>query len=89
MANLQATLCEAFGHIELLPFLTMSYTIAQVCGLPLVRKLSDFVDLKILLILGIVVFSVGAIVTGSAQSMNAVIVGRIVKGLGGSFMIQT
>ncbi|KAI1859249.1 uncharacterized protein JN550_012169 [Neoarthrinium moseri] len=89
VANIQATLYEAFGHIELLPFCAMSYAIAQTAGVPLVRKFSNFTDLRILIVMGSVVFSVGAAVCGSAPTMNAFIIGRVVKGLGGSLLTQT
>jgi MFS family permease len=88
VANIQATLHAAFGHVELLPFITMSYAIAQGCGMPLVRKLSDFTDLRFMMVFGAFLFAAGAIICGSAQSMNAIIIGRVVKGLGGSFLLQ-
>lgn len=89
VANIQATLYEAFGSLELLPLVGMGYTVAQLSFVPLVRKLSDFSELRVLIVIGAIIFSVGAVVCGSATSMNAFVVGRIIKGVGGSFMTQT
>lgn len=41
-------------------------------------------DLKILLIASIILFEVGSVVCGAAPTMDALIVGRVIAGVGGS-----
>lgn len=41
-------------------------------------------DLKILFISSVVLFEVGSVLCGAAPSMNALIVGRVIAGIGGS-----
>lgn len=89
VANIQATLYEAFGHIELLPFCSLSYAVAQGSANPLVRKMTNFMDLRILIVLGSIIFAVGAAICGAAPTMNAFIVGRVVKGVAGAGLLQT
>jgi MFS family permease len=43
-----------------------------------------FFDNKTLFIVGVILFDIGSAVCGAAPSMNALIVGRIVCGLGGA-----
>lgn len=88
VANIQATLYTTFGHIELLPFCALSYSMAHAAGAPLVRKISDFIDPRILIVSGAVVFSVGVIICGAAPTISAFIVGRTVSGLGGALLQQ-
>jgi hypothetical protein len=71
VANIQATLYEAFGHIELLPFCALVYAMAQAAGAPLVRKIFQFTDQRILIVSGALIFFVGAMVCGPSPRINA------------------
>lgn len=61
----------------------------QGSGIPIIRKISNFTDLRILIVLGSILFSAGAVICGAAPTMNAFIIGRVFKGLAGAFLIQT
>ncbi|KAH8655212.1 major facilitator superfamily domain-containing protein [Xylariales sp. PMI_506] len=88
VANIQATLFEAFGNIDLLPLVAIGYPLSQICVMPLTRNLSNFINTRALILFGMGTMSAGAIVSGSATSLQAVIVGRIVTGFGGGFYLQ-
>ncbi|KAK2011844.1 major facilitator superfamily transporter [Colletotrichum eremochloae] len=88
IANIQPPIYEAFGNIHLLPWVATGYTATQLCLVPLVRKLVLFGNLKIQLIGYTMIFMIGAAVSGSATSMNSVIVGRTVAGIGGAGVYQ-
>jgi predicted MFS family arabinose efflux permease len=43
-------------------------------------------DIKYLLIAGVVLFETGSAICGAAPNMNAMIVGRVIAGIGGAGM---
>ncbi|KAL5340240.1 major facilitator superfamily domain-containing protein [Aspergillus crustosus] len=88
VANIQARLYEAFGSIELLPWIGLSYSLASFAVLGLSRKILYCVDMRWIYIVNAVIFMVGAAVAGSAQNMSSVIVGRIIMGVAGAIVYQ-
>ncbi|KAK2059680.1 major facilitator superfamily transporter [Colletotrichum caudatum] len=88
IANIQAPIYEAFGNIHLLPWVATGYTAMQVCLVLLVRKLVFLGNVKLQIVFYDVIFIVGAAVSGSATSMNSVIIGRVVAGIGGAGIYQ-
>lgn len=89
MATIQATIYETFLQIDLLPWVGLSYAMAQASCLPLIRKLSDLVEYHVLAAFGALVFATGSAVAGAAPSMAALIVGRVIAGVGGACMLQS
>lgn len=81
VANIQASVYEAFGHIELLPWVALSYTMGAVAVTPMVRRVVETFDTKVLYTIFYVLFIVACTVSGSATSVYAVIVGRTLMGL--------
>ena len=88
VANIQSRLYEVFGHIELLSWIGLSYSLSLFCVMFLVRHLTYNFDLRWLYLGNMVIFVVGAAVAGSAQTMAAVILGRIIMGIGGASVQQ-
>lgn len=88
MANIQPALYEAFGNIALLPWTSLSFSLAVFAVLSLSRKILYFVDMKWIYIANVVVFMAGAAVAGAAPNLPVVIVGRIVMGVGGAVVYQ-
>ncbi|KAH8204613.1 hypothetical protein TruAng_001242 [Truncatella angustata] len=46
VANIQVPVYQAFGHIDLLPWVSLAYCLSAVAIVPFVRKLTSFCDLK-------------------------------------------
>ncbi|OHF02314.1 major facilitator superfamily transporter [Colletotrichum orchidophilum] len=88
IANIQPPIYEAFGQVHLLPWVATGYTATQVCMVPLVRKLALLGHVKLQIVAYTLIFLIGAAVSGSATSMNSVIVGRAVSGIGGAGIYQ-
>ncbi|KAF4463158.1 Major facilitator superfamily domain general substrate transporter [Fusarium albosuccineum] len=84
VANIQPRLYEELGHIELLPWIGLSYSLANFAALPLARKILHFTDICLAYPVGIVIFSAGAATAGAAQGLSTIIAGRVVMGVGGS-----
>lgn len=89
VANIQPRLYEAFGSIELLPWIGLSYSLANFAVLSLARKITYCADMRWIYLVNMLVFMAGAAVSGSADSMSSVIAGRIIMGVGGSLVQQT
>ncbi|OBS16363.1 hypothetical protein FPOA_12961 [Fusarium poae] len=84
VANIQPQLYEAFGHIELLPWIGLSYSLANFATLAFARKIIDFFNIRYVYIVSIVIFFVGATLAGVAKNISTVIAGRAIMGIGGS-----
>ncbi|KAF5016178.1 hypothetical protein F66182_12224, partial [Fusarium sp. NRRL 66182] len=89
VANIQPSLYTAFGNITLLPWISLSFSLAVFAVLSLSRKILYCFDMKWVYIVSIVIFMVGAAVAGSASNFPAVIVGRIIMGVGGATIYQS
>lgn len=88
IANIQAPIYQAFGNLPLLPWVALSYVAIGSASVPLIRKFLDVCDLR-WQVPGYAAFLfVGATVSGSAQSVEAVIIGRCLTGLGGAGIFQ-
>ncbi|MCW2681546.1 MAG: major facilitator superfamily 1 [Frankiales bacterium] len=73
---------DDLGGFSQFPWLFSVYLLTQAVTVPVYGKLSDVVGRKPLLIFGIVVFVAASLFCGFAWSMEALIVGRALQGLG-------
>lgn len=89
VANIQPQLYKAFGSIELLPWIGLSYSLANFAILSLARKITYCVDMRWIYLVNMIIFMVGAALSGAAASMTTVIIGRIIMGVGGAIVQQT
>ena len=88
VASLQPRLYDAFGSIEILPWVGLSYSLALFASLSLARKIIYLADMRHVYMGGLVTFIAGAAAAGAAPSMAAVIVGRAIMGIGGAVVQQ-
>lgn len=88
VANIQPALYEAFGNITLLPWISLSFSLAVFAVLSFSRKILYCFDIKWIYIVNLVIFMAGAAVAGAAPNLPAVIVGRVVMGVGGAVVYQ-
>ncbi|KAL5866386.1 hypothetical protein ACKVWL_011456 [Pyricularia oryzae] len=88
VANIQASVYHAFGHVELLTWVAIGYTSLNVCMTPLCRRLSALGNLKVQFYIYTLIFAVGAAIAGAAPDINYVIIGRAITGIGGAGLYQ-
>ena len=84
VANIQPQLYVAFGHIEYLPWIGLSYSLANFATLSFAGRILDIFDIRHVYLVCVVVFAAGAALAGSAETISAIIAGRAVMGIGGS-----
>ncbi|KAE8158264.1 major facilitator superfamily domain-containing protein [Aspergillus tamarii] len=89
VANIQPRLYEAFGDIELLPWIGLSFSLAVFAFLSFSRKILYCFNMQWIYIISVIVFMAGAAVAGAAHNLATVIVGRTIMGVGGSVIYQS
>lgn len=88
VANVQVSIYEAFGHIELLPWLSLTYSLVNVAVVPLCRRLTGFCELKALSMVSWLVVLAGSALSGAAPNIQSVIVGRAIMAIGCAALYQ-
>ncbi|KAI1780037.1 major facilitator superfamily domain-containing protein [Hypoxylon cercidicola] len=83
-ADIQGPIVETLGHVEQLAWVGAGFPLGSVCVILLLGRLYNMFNTKWNLIVTVVLFEVGSAICGSAPSMNAMIVGRVIAGTGGS-----
>jgi EmrB/QacA subfamily drug resistance transporter len=78
---------DDLGGLEHYSWVFSAYMLGATVTVPIYGKLSDIYGRRPFFVLGIVLFSGGAIVAGLAPSMSVLIVGRAVQGLGAGGLI--
>jgi MFS family permease len=85
-ADVQGAVIETFGSISQLAWLGAGFTLGSAAVILPYGALYDKFSLKYLYIAGIVLFETGSVLCGAAPSMSALIVGRVIAGVGGTGM---
>ena len=90
VATALPTIVGELGGLERLAWVVTAYILAQTVVTPLYGKLGDLYGRKKVLQVAIVIFLVGSVLCGIAQSLIQLIIFRIIQGLGaGGLMVTT
>ena len=89
VATALPTIVGELGGLTHLAWVVTAYLLAQTIVTPLYGKLGDLFGRKIVLQSAIVIFLLGSVLCGAAQSMTQLIVFRFVQGLGGGGLMVT
>jgi EmrB/QacA subfamily drug resistance transporter len=82
LATAVPSVVSDLGGFTSFPWMFSIYLLAQAISVPLYGKLADLYGRKPLMLLGVGLFLVGSLLCGIAWSMPALIVFRLVQGLG-------
>ncbi|GIZ48089.1 hypothetical protein CKM354_001116200 [Cercospora kikuchii] len=83
-ADIQAAVIDSFGSIEKLTWIGTAFPLGSVCAILPTSALYSTFDLKYIYVGSIVLFEAGSALCGAALTLDALIVGRALAGLGGS-----
>lgn len=86
VADIQPAIISSFGEIQKLPWLTGAFLIGSASTNLVWGKVYGQMEAKITYLISILIFEVGSALCGAAPTMNALIVGRVIAGIGGSGM---
>src|SRR5215472_5024671 len=76
------TIIAQLKGFEIYPWVISAYLLASTVSTPIYGKLADLYGRKRILLFGLVLFSLGSILSGTSQSMGQLIAMRTLQGLG-------
>ncbi|MCJ1241388.1 hypothetical protein MMC14_009393 [Varicellaria rhodocarpa] len=83
LADVQPSILETFGNqTDKLPWVTVSYALGGVCVNLFVSRLFVYFNNKFLFVAGVIIFEAGSALCGAAPTIDTLIVGRAVCGVG-------
>ncbi|GKU06434.1 major facilitator superfamily transporter [Fusarium langsethiae] len=85
VANIQPSIINDFGHLELISWIGTGFALGTMFIL-LWGKIYGVFNIKWVYIFNILLFEVGSAVCGAAPNIQALIIGRVIAGIGGSGM---
>ncbi len=83
VATALPTITKDIGGFSRVTWVATAYLMAQVVSMPLYGKLGDQLGRKRVLLSAVILFVVGSMACGLAQSMNELLAARFVQGIGG------
>jgi MFS family permease len=88
IATLSGPISSEFDSLSLLSWLATAYLISNAACQPIAGRLTDIFGRRLGLMLSNVLFAIGNLVCGLATNHYAMIVGRVIAGIGGGGMIS-
>ncbi|KAL8791208.1 MAG: hypothetical protein Q9213_000165 [Squamulea squamosa] len=85
VAVVQPSVVNGFGSVNKLPWLGAAFALGSISILPWSKAYGVF-NVKYLYCAHVTMFEVGSAICGAAPNMNAMILGRVIAGAGGSGM---
>ncbi|TAQ90974.1 hypothetical protein B7494_g691 [Chlorociboria aeruginascens] len=83
-ADVQSAVLESLGDIEKLAWVGIGFPLGSVATILLIGTAFGTFDIKYVFILGLLLFEIGSAVCASAPQMDAMIIGRVIAGIGGA-----
>jgi len=87
VATAMGTIVSDLGGFDKFVWVTASYMVAVMAGMPIYGKLSDMYGRKRFFIFGLIVFLIGSSLCGLAQTMEQLILFRAIQGIGGGALL--
>ncbi|MCU6709108.1 MFS transporter [Paenibacillus sp. J5C_2022] len=79
-------IAAALGGVEYVSWMFTAYMLATIISMPIFGKLADLYGRKRIFSIGIVLFMTGSVLCGLAQSMNSLILFRMLQGVAGGII---
>ncbi|KAK6066872.1 major facilitator superfamily transporter [Seiridium cupressi] len=83
VATIQPDIVETFDDQTSLAWIGVSFILGQVVILP-VGKAYGIFNMKVLFLVSLILFEAGSAICGAAPNMVAIVVGRVIAGVGGA-----
>ncbi|MBG9782754.1 MFS transporter [Shouchella lehensis] len=87
VATAMGTIVGDLGNYDQFVWVTAAYMVAMMAGMPIYGKLSDMYGRKRFFLFGLIVFVLGSILCGLANSMSQLIGYRVIQGIGGGALM--
>nr|WP_223285128.1 MDR family MFS transporter [Paenibacillus sp. PL91] len=87
VATAMGNIVGELGGMDKFIWVTSAYMVAEMAGMPIFGKLSDMYGRKKFFVFGIIVFMLGSVLCGTADSMTELAIFRAIQGVGGGALI--
>lgn len=87
VATAMGTIVGELGGFDKFVWVTSAYMVAEMAGMPIFGKLSDMFGRKKFFIFGLIVFLIGSILCGTAETITQLSIYRAIQGIGGGALI--
>ncbi|MBO7744271.1 MFS transporter [Paenibacillus sp. MWE-103] len=87
VATAMGTIVGELGGLDKFVWVTSAYMVAEMAGMPIFGKLSDMYGRKKFFVFGILVFMLGSILCGTADSIVQLSIYRAIQGIGGGALV--
>lgn len=87
VATAMATIVSDLGGLDKFVWVTSAYMVATMAGMPIFGKLSDMYGRKRFYLFGLIVFTIGSILCGTADSITELSIFRAIQGIGGGALM--
>lgn len=87
VATAMGTIVGEMGGMDKFVWVTSAYMVATMAGMPIFGKLSDMYGRKRFYVFGLIVFLVGSILCGTANSIVELSIYRAIQGIGGGALM--
>jgi EmrB/QacA subfamily drug resistance transporter len=81
------TIVADLGGINSFVWVVSAYMVAEMAGMPIFGKLSDMFGRKRFFIFGLILFMIGSILCGTAESITQLSIYRAIQGIGGGALV--
>jgi len=88
LATATPAIVEDLGGLRQASWITIGYMLAMAASVPIYGWLGDNFGRAKILMIALVVFALGSVVSASASTMDHMIAGRILQGLGGGGLMS-
>jgi MFS family permease len=85
-ADIQPDIVKAFGQIQKLGWIGTGFPLGSVATILPIGYAYGLFNIKHFYILSVILFEIGSAVCGAAPTMDALIIGRVIAGVGGAGM---
>lgn len=87
VATAMGNIVGELGGLDHFVWVTSAYMVAELAGMPIFGKLSDMYGRKKFFVFGMIVFMLGSVMCGTANSITELALYRAVQGIGGGALI--
>ncbi len=77
-----------FGDFDLLAWVISGYMVAMTISMPIYGKLGDLYGRRVLMLFAIALFTLASLLCGAAQSMEQLVIARVLQGIGAGGMMS-
>ena len=89
VADVQGPIIEDLGEIEKLPWISTGFALGAAATNLFWGQLHKLFDKKLVFLSTVVLFEVGSIICGVSKSLDVLIVGRVICGIGGTGLFMS